>query len=74
MLCFVSNEMEQPSVVPKDIKILETVDDIQERRTQVLSRYGEFKADAKGKRDKLEDSRRFQVNDFSVFLFEVQYF
>lgn len=45
---------------PKEVKILETVEDIQERREQVLSRYDNFKADARAKREKLEDSRRFQ--------------
>lgn len=45
---------------PKEVKILETVEDIQERREQVLHRYDNFKADARAKREKLEDSRRFQ--------------
>ncbi|XP_044259625.1 spectrin alpha chain isoform X3 [Tribolium madens] len=45
---------------PKEVKILETAEDIQERRQQVLSRYDNFKADARAKREKLEDSRRFQ--------------
>ncbi|XP_022904899.1 spectrin alpha chain isoform X3 [Onthophagus taurus] len=45
---------------PKEIKILETAEDIQERRQQVLNRYDNFKADARAKREKLEDSRRFQ--------------
>ncbi|GLV31595.1 alpha Spectrin [Carabus blaptoides fortunei] len=45
---------------PKEVKILETVEDIQERREQVLNRYDNFKADARAKREKLEDSRRFQ--------------
>lgn len=46
---------------PKEVKILESADDIQERREQVLTWYGEFKAEARSKRVKLEDSRRFQV-------------
>jgi len=46
---------------PKEVKILETAEDIQERREQVLNRYGEFKSEARQKREKLEDSRRFQV-------------
>lgn len=50
--------MEQ--ITPKEIRILETAEDIQERREQVLNRYGNFKADARAKREKLEDSRRFQ--------------
>ncbi|XP_063912362.1 spectrin alpha chain isoform X3 [Zophobas morio] len=45
---------------PKEVKILETAEDIQERRQQVLTRYDNFKADARAKREKLEDSRRFQ--------------
>ncbi|EEZ99233.1 spectrin alpha chain isoform X4 [Tribolium castaneum] len=45
---------------PKEVKILETAEDIQERRQQVLSRYDNFKADVRAKREKLEDSRRFQ--------------
>ncbi|XP_034234548.1 spectrin alpha chain isoform X1 [Thrips palmi] len=45
---------------PKEVKILESADDIQERREQVLTWYGEFKAEARSKRVKLEDSRRFQ--------------
>ncbi|XP_076343494.1 spectrin alpha chain-like isoform X2 [Tachypleus tridentatus] len=44
----------------RDIKILETVEDIQERREQVLGRYVEFKSEARSKRERLEDSRRFQ--------------
>lgn len=42
---------------PKEVKILETAEDIQERRQQVLTRYDNFKADARAKREKLEDSR-----------------
>ena len=45
---------------PKDIKVLETVEDIQERRETVLGRYAQFRSEAKTKRSKLEDSRRFQ--------------
>lgn len=48
-------------ITPKEVKILETAEDIQERREQVLSRYGDFKSEARAKREKLEDSRRFQV-------------
>lgn len=48
-------------LVPKEVKILESAEDIQNRRLQVLGRYGEFKAEARLKREKLEDSRRFQV-------------
>lgn len=48
-------------ITPKEVKILETADDIQDRREQVLGRYSDFKAEARAKREKLEDSRRFQV-------------
>ena len=51
--------MEQPVPV-KEVKILETAEDIQERREQVLRRYLDFKEAARVKREKLEDSRRFQ--------------
>ena len=51
--------MEQPVPV-KEVKILETAEDIQERREQVLNKYLEFKAAARLRREKLEDSRRFQ--------------
>ncbi|XP_011879275.1 PREDICTED: spectrin alpha chain isoform X1 [Vollenhovia emeryi] len=47
-------------ITPKEVKILENPEDIQERREQVLGRYSNFKAEARNKRDKLEDSRRFQ--------------
>lgn len=47
-------------IQPREIKVLESVDDIQERRGQVLSRYSEFKVEARLKRERLEDSRRFQ--------------
>lgn len=45
---------------PKEVRILESAEDIQERREQVLNRYGEFKLETRLKREKLEDSRRFQ--------------
>ncbi len=51
--------MEQPIPV-KEVKILETAEDIQERREQVLRKYVDFKDSARAKREKLEDSRRFQ--------------
>ncbi|XP_037079829.1 spectrin alpha chain-like [Pollicipes pollicipes] len=53
-------QQQTPLLVPKEVKILETAEDIQERREQVLSRYAQFKADALAKRQKLDDSRRFQ--------------
>ena len=45
---------------PKDIKILETVEEIRNRRKNVLSRYDAFRDGTQAKRSKLEDSRRFQ--------------
>lgn len=58
---------------PKEVRILETVEDIQERREQVLNRYNDFKVETRQKREKLEDSRRFQyfkrgLYTFSTFL------
>ncbi|XP_041369234.1 spectrin alpha chain-like isoform X2 [Gigantopelta aegis] len=47
-------------VQPREIKILETAEDIHQRRTEVLSRYVDFKGTCKQRRDMLEDSRRFQ--------------
>jgi spectrin alpha len=46
-------------VQPREIKILETVEDIQERRSQVLGRYGNFKDATKDRRERLEDARRY---------------
>ncbi|XP_050699362.1 spectrin alpha chain-like isoform X2 [Eriocheir sinensis] len=48
------------NIVVKEVSILETAEDIQDRRDQVLSRYSQFRSEARRKRDKLEDSRRFQ--------------
>nr|XP_015222659.1 PREDICTED: spectrin alpha chain, non-erythrocytic 1 isoform X3 [Lepisosteus oculatus] len=42
------------------MKVLETADDIQERRQQVLDRYRRFKELSTLRRQKLEDSYRFQ--------------
>ncbi|XP_075434717.1 spectrin alpha chain, non-erythrocytic 1 isoform X7 [Ascaphus truei] len=42
------------------VKVLETADDIQERRQQVLDRYLRFKELSTVRRQKLEDSYRFQ--------------
>ncbi|XP_035236243.1 spectrin alpha chain, non-erythrocytic 1 isoform X2 [Anguilla anguilla] len=42
------------------VKVLETADDIQERRQQVLDRYRRFKDLSTLRRQKLEDSYRFQ--------------
>ena len=49
-----------PVAEPRDIKVLETAEDIQARREQVLQRYEQFKDAAKQRRDKLEDARAFQ--------------
>lgn len=43
----------------KEVKILETAEDISERRDAVLGRYSAFKSEVKLKREKLEDSRRY---------------
>jgi len=56
-------------LVPKEVKILESAEDIQNRRYQVLGRYSEFKAEARLKREKLEDSRRFQVLKYLTISF-----
>lgn len=56
-------------ITPKEVKILENPEDIQERREQVLGRYANFKAEARNKRDKLEDSRRFQVRKLKSIVF-----
>lgn len=42
------------------VKVLETAEDIQERRQQVLDRYRRFKDLSIMRRQKLEDSYRFQ--------------
>lgn len=52
---------------PKEVRILETVEDIQERREQVLNRYNEFKVETRQKRERLEDSRRFQYFKRGLF-------
>lgn len=42
----------------KEIKLLKSVDDIQERRQQVLKRYAEFKVATQSRRKRLEDAKR----------------
>lgn len=49
-----------PNLQPKDVKILETVEDIVDRRETVLGRYQAFRDEARHKRSLLEDSRKFQ--------------
>lgn len=64
-------------ITPKEVKILENPEDIQERREQVLGRYANFKSEARNKRDKLEDSRRFQVKFqiiWSISIYSFLYF
>lgn len=43
-----------------EVRILETADDIADRRKQVLDKYEQFKHLAKQRREKLEASREFQ--------------
>ncbi|VDM96402.1 unnamed protein product [Thelazia callipaeda] len=45
---------------PQEIKILETAEDIQSRRAEVLGHYSQFKEFARVKRDRLEEARQFQ--------------
>ena len=52
-------EGESAAATPREIQILETPEDIQARREQVLSRYALFKDATKAKRQKLEDARRY---------------
>jgi hypothetical protein len=46
--------------VAGEVKVLETAEDIQARREQVLQRYEHFKEAAKLRRNKLENSREYQ--------------
>uniref|UniRef100_A0A8B9GPW3 Spectrin alpha chain, non-erythrocytic 1 n=1 Tax=Amazona collaria TaxID=241587 RepID=A0A8B9GPW3_9PSIT len=52
--------MHVPKMDPSGVKVLETAEDIQERRQQVLDRYHRFKELSSLRRQKLEDSYRFQ--------------
>ncbi|CAI5455840.1 unnamed protein product [Caenorhabditis angaria] len=45
---------------PQEIRILETSEDIQNRRQEVLGHYTQFKDFSKTKRDRLEEARQFQ--------------
>ena len=47
------------AVQSREIPILETVEDIQERREQVLQRYTDFKEAARLRRRRLEDAKRY---------------
>ncbi|KAJ8038539.1 Spectrin alpha chain, non-erythrocytic 1 [Holothuria leucospilota] len=46
--------------VKSEVRVLETAEDIQERRKYVLDKYEQFKLLAKARREKLEASRQFQ--------------
>lgn len=46
--------------VVNEVRLLETAEDIQVLRDQVLSRYAQFRSEARLKREKLEDSLKFQ--------------
>ncbi|TGZ69187.1 hypothetical protein CRM22_003879 [Opisthorchis felineus] len=48
------------SELPIKVKILETPEDIQERREQVLSRYSAFKEATEYRRHRLEQAKRYQ--------------
>ncbi|TPP57241.1 Spectrin alpha chain non-erythrocytic [Fasciola gigantica] len=48
------------SELPTKVKILETPEDIQERREQVLSRYSAFKEATEFRRHRLEQAKRYQ--------------
>jgi spectrin alpha len=52
-------EVEPPPATPREIQILETPEDIQSRRDQVLGRYAAFKDATKLRRQRLEDARRY---------------
>jgi len=58
-VCVKMAEGEPTAVAPREIQILETPEDIQARREQVLGRYALFKDATKAKRQKLEDARRY---------------
>ena len=49
----------EPPVI-NDVQVLETAEDIQNRRNQVLGRYAQFQDKTQQKRSLLEDARRFQ--------------
>ncbi|RUS85999.1 hypothetical protein EGW08_006269 [Elysia chlorotica] len=48
------------SAASREIKVLETAEDIQARRDEVLGRYAAFKAACRDRKHNLEDSRRYQ--------------
>ena len=50
---------ESGDVQPREIQILETAEDIQDRREQVLGRYAAFKEATRLRRERLEDARMY---------------
>ncbi|OQV13286.1 Spectrin alpha chain [Hypsibius exemplaris] len=59
----------------REIRVLETVEEIQDLRHQVLSHYDEFKKETVHKRNRLEDSLRYQLfrreaNELESWLYE----
>uniref|UniRef100_A0A1I8HD84 Spectrin alpha chain n=1 Tax=Macrostomum lignano TaxID=282301 RepID=A0A1I8HD84_9PLAT len=45
----------------KEVKILETVDDIQGRRNEVLGRYSDFKKKTEERKKELEEAKKYQL-------------
>ena len=43
---------------PRDIKLLETVEDIENRRDQVLQKYADFRQATSDRRKRLEDAKK----------------
>jgi hypothetical protein len=59
-MVLISGHLSFQKMDPSGVKVLETAEDIQERRQQVLDRYHRFKELSTLRRQKLEDSYRFQ--------------
>lgn len=60
---------------PQEIRILESADDIQQRRQEVLGHYSLFKDHSQTKRDRLEEARQFQyfkrdADELNVWILE----
>lgn len=53
-------ETSEEVAATSNVQILETVEDIQNRRHQVLSKYDQFQEKTYQKRNLLEDARKFQ--------------
>lgn len=58
-LSFAVEVSKMAEVEARQIAILETVEDIQNRRDQVLRRYAEFKEATRLRRQRLEDAKRY---------------